>query len=97
MNLSKISSTIESLILFYFPSGCTIFDPTCGIADKQFQWIKQQRIDCEYKIIRADLKDTGDIRSSFTHIPLKDNAVQVVFLRGPVTLVDKMFLVQPKT
>ena len=84
----RINDLVEELVMFYLPEGGIVFDPTCGIKNRQFKWIQNSRLDgVKYDYLPGDIQKTNlqEVQASVTHIPLKYRSVDL-------TLYDPPFL-----
>ena len=87
-NNAKVNDMVEELVMLYLPEGGLVFDPTCGIKNRQFKWIQNSRLDgVKYDYLPGDIQKTNlqEVQASVTHIPLKYRSVDL-------TLYDPPFL-----
>ena len=85
-NNYKVNDLVEELVMFYLPEGGLIFDPTCGIKNRQFKWVQNSRLDnIKYDYLPGDLQSTKTqkIQASVTHIPLKYRSVDLTLYDPP--------------
>ena len=85
-NNAKVNDMVEELVMFYLPEGGLVFDPTCGIKNRQFKWIENSRLDgVKYEYLPGDIQESNlqEIQASVTHIPLKYRSVDLTLYDPP--------------
>ena len=85
-NNYKVNDLVEELVMFYLPEGGLVFDPTCGIKNRQFQWIQNSRLDgVKYEYLPSDIQESSrqKIQASVAHIPLKYRSVDLTLYDPP--------------
>ena len=78
--------------MFYLPEGGLVFDPTCGIKNRQFKWIQNSRLDgVKYEYLPGDIQESSlqDLQASVTHIPLKYRSVDLTLCSRSQGLSEK--------
>ena len=83
---AKVNDVVEEMVMFYLPEGGLIFDPTCGIKNRQFKWIQNSRLDgVKYEYLPGDIQESNlqKIQASVTHIPLKYRSVDLTLYDPP--------------
>ena len=85
-NNAKVNDMVEELVMFYLPEGGLVFDPTCGIKNRQFKWIQNSRLDgVKYEYLPGDIQESNlqKIQASVRHIPLKYRSVDLTLYDPP--------------